>query len=126
MSEQISVNDQAVQVGSRTYALENIALATAQRSANLWTGIGLVLVGGLPLAVLLATGNTNGLCLGVFGALVGIGLLVALFGGSAWWVYIETTQGKRRRIWSAPRPRAQELAEEINQAKGRAGPRVIE
>ena len=126
MSEQVRVDGQAVTIGSRTYALENIALATAQKSANLWTGIGLVIMGGLPLAVLLATGNTNGLCLGVFGALVGIGLLVALFGGSAWWVYVETTQGKRRRIWSAPEARARALAEEINQAKGRAGPRIIE
>lgn len=126
MSEQVSVDGQAVTIGSKTYALENIALATVERSSNRWTGIGMVILGGLPLALLLVTGNTNGLCLGVLGVAVVVGLLVVVFGGSAWWVYIETTQGKRRRIWSAPEPRARALADEINQAKGRESPRVIE
>ena len=126
MSQDVTVNDQAVTIGPKTYALDNIALATAEKSANLWTGIGMAVLGVIPLVVLLATGNDNGLCLGVFGAVAVIGLLVAAVGGSAWWVYVETTQGKRRRIWSAPEARARSLAEQINQAKGRGSPRVIE
>lgn len=122
----VSVSGQAVTIGPKVYALDNIALATAQRSANLWTGIVLMVLGGLPVAVLLATGNDNGLCLGIFGAVAVAGLFVALFGGSAWWVYVETTQGKRRRIWSAPEARARALAEEINKAKGKESPRIIE
>ena len=126
MSERVRVDDQAVTIGPKTYALDNIALATAEKSANLWTGIGMMAMGLIPLAVLLATGHTNGLCLGMFGALAAIGVLVALFGGSAWWVYIETAQGQRRRIWSASEARARALVEQINQAKGRGSPRVIE
>ena len=125
MSE-VRVDGQAVQVGTRTYALANIALATAARSPNRGTGIGMALMGLIPIAVLLATGNTDGLCLGVFGALVVIGVLVVMVGGSLWWVTIETKQGKRRRIWSAPEIEAKALAEQINAALARESPRMLE
>ena len=123
---EISIDGQAVRIGSRTYALENIALATAQKSPNLWTGIGMALMGVVPMVILLATGNINYLCLGVLGAGAGIGLLVALLGGSLWWVTVETKQGKRKRIWSAPEIEAKALAEQINAALARESPRMLE
>ena len=124
---EVRVDGQAVQVGSRTYALENISLATAEKSPNTWTGIGMMLTGIVPLVILLATDNiTNGLCVGVLGAVVVAGLLVAVFGGSLWWVTVETKQGKRKRIWSAPEAKAKALVEQINAALARESPRVLE
>lgn len=126
MADQVRVDGQAVTVGSSIYALENIALAVAVKSPNMGTGIVMVILGLLPALLLVVTGNTNGLCLAVFGGVVVLGLGIALFGGSLWWVYVETKQGKRKRIWSAPEARAQALAEEINRALERGSSRVIE
>lgn len=126
MTERVQVDGQAVTIGSKVYALENIALATVAKSPNRGTGIGMVLMGIVPLVILLATGNTNGLCLGMFGALAVIGVLVVVMGGSLWRVSIETKQGKRRRIWSAPEAEAQALADKINAALEHGAARVIE
>jgi len=61
---EVRVDGQAVQIGSSTYALQNIALATAEQSANRFTGIGMALMGVIPLVILLATGNTDGVKFG--------------------------------------------------------------
>ena len=122
---EVRVDGQAVQVWAQTYALANIALATVARSPNRGTGIGMALMGLIPLVILLASGNTDGLCLGILGGTVAIGALVAVFGGSLWWVTVETKQGKRKRIWSASETEAKALVEQINAALARESPRVL-
>lgn len=116
--DRATVTRRRLVVGAKTYALENITLATAQKSSNRASGWMMVALGVGLLVLLLATGNDQGLCLAVVAGMVLVGIAVALAGGDLWWVYVETAQGKRRKVLSAPEAEALALVEAINQAAG--------
>ena len=105
--------------GTNTWATSNVARAYAGKSTNLATGIVTALLGVVMAACFLALMGTEnvGLCLGVAVGLVLLGGLLAVTGGRNWWVTLEMTGGKKRKVYTASsQAEAQAVADAVNEA----------
>lgn len=115
----VKVSRLAVTVGDKVHPLEGIALASVEKSSNLWTGIVIAVIAGAAGLLMLVTGNTQGICLGMAGVGVFIGVVMAVMGANLWQVNAVDAAGKSKRLWSGPQEQAEALAEAINVAKTR-------
>lgn len=124
MSEAVYYEDDTVRVtdleavfgANSRFALSNIAIASAAKSPNAATGIGLLVVGLVFAAFWILAGADDLFCLMFPAALAILGILVWAMGGSLWWVHVETTQGKKKKMLSTDKERAETIVNAVNQA----------
>lgn len=116
--ERAKVTNLEVVLGAKTLAVRNIALARAVKSTNLATGVVIAVLGLLIGGGGAVLGSGEGVeCWAAFGgAIFLIGAPVAVFGARDWWVFIETTRGKKRRVFTTTEEEALAVTEAINRA----------
>ena len=114
-----TIHAEQMTFGANTYATSNVARAYAERSTNRAVGVSLVVLGVAMAGCFLALMGTEnvGLCIGVAVGLALLGGLIAVTGGGNWWVSLEMTGGKRRKVFTAANEaEARAVAHAVNEA----------